>query len=704
MLTEQQSSLLEATFGTPQGTWQKWRDSVDWDDHLDSASSQLLPFLYRNLIAHGIDDRLLPRFKGVGRRNWLANQREMQSLQPLMAALADVGIPVTLLPLHSLVLLNGQLSQPKKLPIRLQLPRARAADAARAVRTVGGQLNQSPDFARGRMPLKAWIAEKHLSVEWTDEPYWEYRRSFQVMGQTLFAMDAAESLFDICQSSTNHSLYEAVVTLLIFLSVDKQPVESTRIIRLSPVNHIMHRALQEVVHIQPDLLPRSIQLALHTLPITSLTTSGSLAQRLRQHWFRHQESGAFAPSLKWVLALPNTLTAYWELSGPHQIPLRAWKGLRHEFKAARVERSLKNSDKPLVSTIRLGQLLLQKGRINYRDGNNEQAVYSMLSSNPPIFYAGYWFDEQLRETISLQPLYEHLRHQKAYFIYSWQWHIAHPIRVAQVRYVEHMRRKRYPHHEHIHLCNSPEQWAAFQRAGLSAALINHNTFVDEIVFKPLPSVSKRYDAIYDARLSVYKRHQLACEVASLALIHTGDREETHSRHVRKQLRFAAWLNHDADGTYSSLNSADVNKALNASRVGLCLSAVEGAMFASIQYLLAGIPVVSTASKGGRDLYFDEEVALIVEDNPRAVREGVQAMIARQIPASVVRERTLAKARTYREQFVVLVQQIYDDNGVERDFSAEWDTLFFDKMLRKQKHAEIFEQLSAEKRQSANPHD
>ena len=53
-----------------------------------------------------------------------------------------------------------------------------------------------------------------------------------------------------------------------------------------------------------------------------------------------------------------------------------------------------------------------------------------------------------------------------------------------------------------------------------------------------------------------------------------------------------------------MNDEEVNNFLNQCKVGIILSEVEGANYASIQYLLAGLPVVSTKSKGGRDVFFD----------------------------------------------------------------------------------------------------
>jgi glycosyltransferase involved in cell wall biosynthesis len=48
----------------------------------------------------------------------------------------------------------------------------------------------------------------------------------------------------------------------------------------------------------------------------------------------------------------------------------------------------------------------------------------------------------------------------------------------------------------------------------------------------------------------------------------------------------------------------VNQGLARAVVGLCLSTVEGSNYASMEYMLAGLPIVSTPSIGGREVYFD----------------------------------------------------------------------------------------------------
>jgi glycosyltransferase involved in cell wall biosynthesis len=98
------------------------------------------------------------------------------------------------------------------------------------------------------------------------------------------------------------------------------------------------------------------------------------------------------------------------------------------------------------------------------------------------------------------------------------------------------------------------------------------------------------------------------------------------------------------------------------------------MLSSMEYLLAGLPIVSTPSEGGRDLFFDPEYCLIVPPDPRAVRDGVAALKARQIPRERVRQKTLAKIEPQRRAFLALLDDFLERHGYAPRFSGTWPWL------------------------------
>ncbi len=334
--------------------------------------------------------------------------------------------------------------------------------------------------------------------------------------------------------------------------------------------------------------------------------------------------------------------------------------------------------------------------IRYVNADPAHATYSLLSVDPPIFIVAHWMDEDLRFASSLEPVYAFLAERRAYFLMLWCWHIDEPERVAWVRRYELQHQRTFPGHRFIHLCNMQSQYDAFAAAGLEAVFCSQNALVDERIYCPQPGMPKRFDAVYDARLKAYKRHELATALDSLALIYArtpGIDDPAVAARILGALPRAHSFGQGPAGTYRWLSDTEVNTCLNQCQVGLCLSAVEGANYASIQYLLAGLPVVSTVSKGGRDVFFDDFCACIVDDSPEAVRAGVELMIERRPPPELIRQHALARVDQHRLRFIDTVQRIYDAEGIDRTFAGEWDAVFFNRMVRWQSHAETIQRLA-----------
>jgi glycosyltransferase involved in cell wall biosynthesis len=217
--------------------------------------------------------------------------------------------------------------------------------------------------------------------------------------------------------------------------------------------------------------------------------------------------------------------------------------------------------------------------------------------------------------------------------------------------------KRHPKHRAVMLCNEPATVDLFREQGVEAIFCNHNCCVNENCFAIDEAAEKKYDAIYNAAMAPYKRHLLAAKTSSLALItyrYGGTHESDYEKEVRIALAHGTWLV-DAQKDDEKASAAQVAAYYNQARVGLCLSEAEGAMFASIEYLLCGLPVVTTRNTGGRDVFFDPEYVEVVDDTPEAVSQGVSDLIARAPSASTIRAKTLQKMEEHRQRLRELLQ-------------------------------------------------
>src|SRR5204863_198528 len=97
--------------------------------------------------------------------------------------------------------------------------------------------------------------------------------------------------------------------------------------------------------------------------------------------------------------------------------------------------------------------------------------------------------------------------------------------------------------------------------------------------------------------------------------------------------------------------------------------------------LSGLPVVSTRSRGGRDVFFDPEYVAIVPEDPKAVADGVRKLIAKNISPARIRHATLEKMRPHRKRFFSLLQGIYDRENFAFDVLRNWGQIYTDKMIQ-----------------------
>lgn len=224
------------------------------------------------------------------------------------------------------------------------------------------------------------------------------------------------------------------------------------------------------------------------------------------------------------------------------------------------------------------------------------------------------------------------------------------------------------------MANEQAEIDAFESVGIPASLINHNAWLDETGHLQIRPEEKIYDAIYVARLVDFKRHHLAAKVPNLALV----AGKTHRRTDALAPPPHVYLNE------KPLPGAEVAAMLNRSRVGLLLSAAEGACFSSSEYLLCGLPVVSTPSRGGRDIWYNDYNALIVDPDPDAVAAGVEHFLASPRDPHRIRQMHIDQARAHRARFVSALGDVLRRFGVtDVDPETHFRSNFIHKMRKSQ---------------------
>lgn len=209
---------------------------------------------------------------------------------------------------------------------------------------------------------------------------------------------------------------------------------------------------------------------------------------------------------------------------------------------------------------------------------------------------------------------------------------------------------------------SEKRW--LQLIGQKATCLGHNLHVRENFFVP-GDVPKKYDAVYAATMAPYKRIELAREIQKLCFVTYVTHQKTWNLH-----EFEPRLRH---AVYNSefISREAVRLCYQQSAAGLALSASEGAMFSCMEYLLCGIPVVTTPNRGGRSRYLDENNSIFVPPNSTAIRKAVDLFVNDPPDPSVVRNSALQKAYQDRLRFVDILAsyggtiQSDADNEIER---------------------------------------
>ena len=204
------------------------------------------------------------------------------------------------------------------------------------------------------------------------------------------------------------------------------------------------------------------------------------------------------------------------------------------------------------------------------------------------------------------------------------------------------------------LANDQRDIALFAKYGFHAVLVNQNAMLDENhVMRPIPG-AKIYDAVYVARLIALKRHYLASAIDNLALVAGPNAGSAPSEYIPV---------HTYRNEYE-LDPNEVCKKINQSYCGLILSENEGASFVSSEYLLCGVPVVSTPSEGGRSIWYNAYNSIIAEPNPLSIKEAVNEFISNSRDPERIRNDHIMLANEHRQRFIALLNSILEQSGIQ----------------------------------------
>lgn len=160
-------------------------------------------------------------------------------------------------------------------------------------------------------------------------------------------------------------------------------------------------------------------------------------------------------------------------------------------------------------------------------------------------------------------------------------------------------------------CNSYSEVLDAKQAGfVNAILCNQNAFLDHAIFNISNTSKRSYYLCLNSRPEKWKRPWYAAGIRNLAIIR-GALYQPEQYYAFESLE-PAYINE------RPLLPAEVAQVLGNSEVGAIFSETEGACYSSGEFLLCGLPVISTPCRGGRELYYNEDNSIIVEEKKEVI--------------------------------------------------------------------------------------
>lgn len=225
----------------------------------------------------------------------------------------------------------------------------------------------------------------------------------------------------------------------------------------------------------------------------------------------------------------------------------------------------------------------------------------------------------------------------------------------------------------IWMCNTKEQINICINKNYNHIMCNQNCLLNENKFL-IKDKTKIYDAVMNSRPEKnFKRPYLAKMINNLAIL-KGYNFRKDDYYDLNQLN-PKFINNDR------LTQSEVVDIYSQSKVGLIFSEKEGACYSSSEYLLCGLPVISTKSKGGRDIWYNEKNSILCEDNVESVLECVNKAITNLndniFNKNEIRNMHIKMSIEMRKNMIDMVSKIFEMHNITIDSTM----LFYNNFMK-----------------------
>ncbi|WP_218310933.1 glycosyltransferase [Alteromonas antoniana] len=269
---------------------------------------------------------------------------------------------------------------------------------------------------------------------------------------------------------------------------------------------------------------------------------------------------------------------------------------------------------------------------------------------------------------------------------SLPWYSGAGKLTKQVQFIKNLCAGELDRANTIILANTVDELQEAIQCGFhNSILCNNNCWLDWNLFD-INSRAKSFDLVVNARPEKWKRVHLASKVQDLAIIQ--GKNYRPNEYVDYKLMNPKYLNEER------ISVSEVFDIVAQSFAGGCFSAEEGACYSSSEYLLSGIPIVSTKSLGGRDVWYNPFNSIIIDEpTPEAVAGAVEELKfmcdSNVIDPMEIRDNHIRLQKRFISIFIRKVQSILDTNiSVKFDFQDIFKRSYYHKMAAFSKFEEV----------------
>jgi glycosyltransferase involved in cell wall biosynthesis len=226
------------------------------------------------------------------------------------------------------------------------------------------------------------------------------------------------------------------------------------------------------------------------------------------------------------------------------------------------------------------------------------------------------------------------------------------------------------------MCNTYRELKIIKFFGISGIYCNQNCFIDERIF----NISNQiiiYNVVYNGVLRKFKRHYLLKKIDKIAIITYNFKNINYRNKLISILpKSTSWLNYSNNNTTKFLNEFEISEIYCKSKVGVALSKKEGSMYAVGEYLLCGLPIISTKSKGGRDIFLNERNSIISKANPISLNKAFNDLTSKEYNPEFIREQFLEIIKIHRNEFLLLIKKIYEQNNYSSELKSDFTSNYW----------------------------